>query len=95
MKYLKFIVILMGTLIFMGTAAIVYIVFDRLSFSKENIIFPKKIDLNKLELNNDSKIINANISDDKLILTIKFNEQYKIIIYNLKDGKELYSFEIN
>tara|TARA_Y100000590_G_scaffold465787_1_gene639082 strand:+ start:5278 stop:5535 length:258 start_codon:yes stop_codon:yes gene_type:complete len=85
----------MGTLIFMGTAAIVYIVFDRLSFSKENIIFPKKIDLNKLELNNDSKIINANISDDKLILTIKFNEQYKIIIYNLKDGKELYSFEIN
>ena len=85
----------MGTLIFMGTAAIVYIVFDRLSFSKENIIFPKKIDLNKLKLNNDSKIINANISDNKLILTIKFNEQYKIIIYNLKDGKELYSFEIN
>ena len=36
MKYLKFIVILMGLLIFFGTSAILYIVFDKL-FSKEKL----------------------------------------------------------
>ena len=41
MKFLKFIVILMGILIFLGTTAIIYIVFDKLSETKivlENFI---------------------------------------------------------
>ena len=94
MKYLKHIVILMGLLIFFGTATILYIVFDRL-YSKQNVIFPSKQELNQLKLNKNSEIINTNISDDKLILTIKLNEKYQIIVFDLKTGKKLYFFDIN
>ena len=94
MKYLKFIVILMGLLIFFGTAGVIYIIFDRL-FSKQTLIFPEKEKLSKIQMSENSEIINANISDDKLILTIKLNEKYQIIIYDLKNGEQLYFFEIN
>ena len=52
----------------------------------------KKIKSDKSE---NSEIVNANISDDKLILVIKLNEGYKIIIYDLSSGKQLYFFETN
>ena len=84
----------MGVLIFFATSSIIYIVIDRL-FSKQTLIFPKKDDLKKLQLSENSEIINANISDDKLILTIKLNQNYQIIIYDLKSGKQLYFFETN
>ena len=92
MKYLKFTVILMGLLIFFGTSAVLYIVFDRL-FSKQTFVFPQKDELRKLQINENSEIVNANISDDKLILTIKLNEYYQLIIYDLKTGKQLHMFE--
>ena len=63
----------MGLLIFFGTAAVIYIVFDRL-FSKKTYIFPEneiRNELKKLQITPNSKVMNANISDDKLILTIK------------------------
>ena len=47
MKYLKFIVILMGLLIFFGTSAVIYIIFDRL-FSKQTFIFPQKDELKQI-----------------------------------------------
>ena len=94
MKHLKFIVILMGLLIFFGTSAILYIVFDKL-FSKEKFIFPQKNELKRLQISKNSEIINTNISGDKLILTIKLNQNYQIIIYDLKSGKQLYFFETN
>jgi len=94
MKYLKFIVIPMSLLIFFSTLAIIYIVFDRL-FSKQTMIFPEKDVLKKLRISENSEIVNANISDDKLILTIKLNQGYQIIIYNLKSGEQLYFFETN
>ena len=94
MKYLKFIVIPMSLLIFFSTLAIIYIVFDRL-FSKQTLIFPEKDVLKKLRISENSEIVNANISDDKLILTIKLNQNYQIIIYDLKSGKQLYFFETN
>ena len=94
MKYLKFIVILMGLLIFFSTSVIIYIVFDRL-FSKQTMIFPEKAVLKKLRISENSEIVNANISDDKLILTIKLNQSYQIIIYDLKSGEQLYFFETN
>ena len=94
MKYLKFIVILMSLLIFFSTLAIIYIVFDRL-FSKQTMIFPEKDVLKKLRISENSEIVNANISDDKLILTIKLNQGYQIIIYDLKSGEQLYFFETN
>ena len=94
MKHLKFIVIIMGLLIFFGTSAILYIVFDRI-FSKEKLIFPQKDELKQLQISENSEIINTNISDDKLILTIKLNQNYQIIIYDLKSGKQLYFFETN
>ena len=94
MKYLKFIVIPMSLLIFFSTLAIIYIVFDRL-FSKQTMIFPEKDVLKKLRISENSEIVNANISDDKLILTIKLNQSYQIIIYDLKSGEQLYFFEIN
>jgi len=94
MKHLKFIVILMGLLIFFGTSAILYIVFDKL-FSKEKLIFPQKDELKRLQISENSEIINTNISGDKLILTIKLNQNYQIIIYDLKSGKQLYFFETN
>jgi len=94
MKYLKFIVIPMSLLIFFSTLAIIYIVFDRL-FSKQTMIFPEKDVLKKLRISENSEIVNANISDDKLILTIKLNQSYQIIIYDLKSGEQLYFFETN
>ena len=94
MKYLKFIVIPMALLIFFSTLAIIYIVFDRL-FSKQTLIFPEKDVLKKLRISENSEIVNANISDDKLILTIKLNQSYQIIIYDLKSGEQLYFFETN
>ena len=84
----------MGLLIFFGTSAILYIVFDRI-FSKEKLIFPQKDELKQLQISENSEIINSNISDDKLILTIKYNQEYQIIIYDLKSGKQLYFFETN
>ena len=84
----------MGLLIFFGTSAILYIVFDKL-FSKEKLIFPQKDELKQLQISENSEIINTNISDDKLILTIKLNKKYQIIIYDLKSGKQLYFFETN
>ena len=92
MKYLKFIVILMGLLIFFGTAGVIYIIYDRV-FSKQTLVFPEKKELNELKISENSEIINANISDDKLILIIKLNEEYQIIVYDLKNGKQLYFFE--
>ena len=94
MKYLKFIVILMALLIFFSTSAIIYVVFDRL-FSKQTMVFPEKDELKKLRISENSEIVNANISDDKLILTIKLNQSYQIIIYDLKSGEQLYFFETN
>ena len=94
MKYLKFIVILMGLLIFFGTAGVIYIVLDRL-FTKETFIFPNKNELKSLQIDENSEIINANISGDKLILTIKLNQDYQIIIYDLNSGKQLHFFKIN
>ena len=84
----------MGLLVFFGTSAIIYILLDRL-FSKQNLIFPEKDELTKLQIGANSEIVNANISDDKLILVIKLNEGYKIIIYDLSNGKQLYFFETN
>ena len=84
----------MGLLIFFGTSAILYIVFDKL-FSKEKLIFPQKDELKRLQISENSEIINTNISGDKLILTIKLNQNYQIIIYDLKSGKQLYFFETN
>ena len=94
MKYLKFIVILMGLLIFFGTSVVIYIVLDKL-FSKQTLVFPQKDELKKLQLSENSEIVNANISDDKLILVIKLNKNYQIIIYDLNSGKQLYFFETN
>ena len=94
MKYLKFIVILFGLLIFLGTSAIIYIVFDRL-FSKQTLILPDKEKLKRIQIEENSEIVNVNISDDNLILTIKLNQKYQIIIYDLKSGEKLYFFELN
>ena len=88
MKYLKFITIFMGILVFLGTAAIIYIVIHRLH-SKQNFTFEKKFDLDHLQISKESKIVNANISGDKLVLIIKLDEKYQIIIYDLKNGKKL------
>ena len=84
----------MGLLIFFGTSALIYIVLDKL-FSKQTLVFPQKDELKKLQIDENSEIVNANISDDKLILVIKLNEGYKIIIYDLSNGKQLYFFETN
>ena len=84
----------MGLLIFFGTACVIYIIYDRV-FSKQTMIFPEKDVLKKLRISENSEIVNANISDDKLILTIKLNQGYQIIIYDLKSGEQLYFFETN
>ena len=82
MKFLKFIVILMGILIFLGTTAIIYIVFDKLS-SKQIFSDDKNHNINNLDLNEGSEIISSNILDDKL------DKAYKIVIYDLKKNKKI------
>ena len=64
-------------------------------FSEQTMIFAEKDVLKKLRISENSEIVNANISDDKLILTIKLNQSYQIIIYDLKSGEQLYFFETN
>ena len=88
MKFLKFIVILMGILIFLGTTAIIYIVFDKLS-SKQIFSDDKNHNINNLDLNEGSEIISSNILDDKLILVIKLDKAYKIIVYDLKKNRKI------
>ena len=88
MKFLKFIVILMGILIFLGVTGIIYVVSDKLS-SKDVFNDDKNLNINNIYLNDGSKIINSNILDDKLILTIKLDNTYKIIIYDLKRNKKI------
>tara|TARA_B000000460_G_C21178907_1_gene248776 strand:- start:153 stop:437 length:285 start_codon:yes stop_codon:yes gene_type:complete len=88
MKFLKFIVILMGILIFLGVTGIIYVVSDKLS-SKDVFNDDKNLNINNIYLNEGSKIINSNILDDKLILTIKLDNTYKIIIYDLKRNKKI------
>ena len=88
MKFLKFIVILMGILIFLGTTAIIYIVFDKLN-SKQILTDYKNHNINNLDLNEGSEIISSNILDDKLILVIKLDKAYKIIVYDLKKNRKI------
>ncbi len=93
MKYLKIVIIIMGLMIFFGTATIIYIVFERLYSNEKNFIF-NDTTIKNLEIDKNSEIINSNISDDKLILTTRLNDNYRIIIFDLKSGKQLYFFEI-
>ena len=93
MKYLKIVIIIMGLMIFFVTATIIYIVFERLYSNEKNFIF-NDTTIKNLEIDKNSEIINSNISDDKLILTTRLNDNYRIIIFDLKSGKQLYFFEI-
>ena len=88
MKYLKIVIIIMGLMIFFGTATIIYIVFERLYSNEKNFIF-NDTTIKNLEIDKNSEIINSNISDDKLILTTRLNDNYRIIIFDLKSGKQL------
>ena len=78
----------MGILIFLGVTGIIYVVSDKLS-SKDVFNDDKNLNINNIYLNEGSKIINSNILDDKLILTIKLDNTYKIIIYDLKRNKKI------
>ena len=86
----------MGLMIFFGTATIIYIVFERLNSNEKNLLFKKNIMQDfELEIAPNSEIINTNISDDKLILTTKLlNSFYRIIVFDLKTGKNLHFFDI-
>ena len=83
----------MGILIFLGTAVIIYIVLNKLN-NKEtyNNSWNSKINL---DLNEGYRIINSNISDDKLILTINNKTHYKIIIYDLKKNSKISDIRID
>ena len=94
MKFLKFIVAFMGILIFLGTTVIIYIVFDKFNF-KQIFNDEQNHNINNLDLNEGSEIINSNILDDKLVLLIKVDKTYKIIIYDLKKNKKTNVININ
>tara|TARA_B100000315_G_scaffold255490_1_gene298975 strand:- start:1018 stop:1302 length:285 start_codon:yes stop_codon:yes gene_type:complete len=94
MKFLKFIVISFSILIFLGTAVIIYIVYERFN-TKKAFNYDEGYKLNNLNLDSSSEVINVNISDEKLILTIKSNNKYSIIIYDLNTNKRINVIEIN
>ena len=94
MKFLKFIVAFMGILIFLGTTNIIYIVFDKFNF-KQIFNDEQNNNINNLDLNEGSEIINSNILDDKLVLLIKLDKAYKIIIYDLKKNRKTNVININ
>ena len=94
MKFLKFIVAFMGILIFLGTTTIIYIVFDKFNF-KQIFNDEQNNNINNLDLNEGSEIINSNILDDKLVLLIKLDKAYKIIIYDLKKNRKTNVININ
>ena len=93
MKFLKYIVCLMGILIFLGTAVIIYIILNKLNNRETyNNSWNSKINL---DLNEGYNIINSNISDDQLILTINNKTHYKIIIYDLKKNSKISDIRID
>lgn len=84
----------MGILIFFGTATIIYIVADKLT-SKEILNSNKEFNSINLDLYKYDEIINVNISEEKLVLTIRQNSKYKILIYDLKNNKILNEINID
>ena len=83
----------MGILIFLGTAVIIYIILNKLNNRETyNNSWNSKINL---DLNEGYNIINNNISDDKLILTINNKTHYKIIIYDLKKNSKISDIRID
>tara|TARA_Y100000590_G_C15653910_1_gene989874 strand:+ start:1286 stop:1561 length:276 start_codon:yes stop_codon:yes gene_type:complete len=90
----------MGLLIFFGTAGIIYIVFDRVFSTKQTLVFPNNDEINQLQIGQNNEIVNANISNDKLILIIKLNQEsyikgkYQIVVFDLKKGKKINNFFI-
>ena len=89
-KILQLIVILLGILIIFAFIALIYGMYSKISTnSKDMTLDRKKISLN---LKNKEEIIDIEvdiIDENRLLITINSSDNFKSMIYNIKDNKIL------
>ena len=87
-KILQLIVILLGILIIFAFIALIYGMYSKISTnSKDMTLDRKKISLN---LKNKEEIIDIEveiIDENRLLITINSSDNFKSMIYNIKDNK--------
>ena len=95
MRGLKFLVIFMGVLIFIGTSLLLYlIVLKNKNIETGNFQnkYPLEISIN-IPIN--SKILDITSSQNHIILELKENNKYKIIIIDISSGKVVKKINID
>jgi len=89
-KILQLIVILLGILIIFAFIALIYGMYSKISTnSKDMTLDRKKISLN---LKNKEEIIDIEvdiIDENRLLITINSSDNFKSMIYNIKDNRIL------
>ena len=89
-KILQLIVILLGILIIFAFIALIYGMYSKISTNlKDMTLDRKKISLN---LKNNEEIIDIEveiIDENRLLITINSSDNFKSMIYNIKDNKIL------
>ena len=85
MKFLKYIVVFMGILIFLSTVFLVYILFNKLNSDK---VFNSKQDTTTYIDVDVQNIKDVELSDDKVLLDlITISGKREIIIFDLKKDR--------
>ena len=95
MRGLKFLVIFMGVLIFIGTSLLLYlIVLKNKNIETGNFQnkYPLEISIN---IPRNSKILNITSSQNHIILELEENNKYKIIIIDISSGKVVKKINID
>ena len=95
MRGLKFLVIFMGVLIFIGTSLLLYlIVFKNKNIETGNLQnkYPLEISIN---IPKNSKILDIASNQNHIILELEENNKYKIIIIDISSGKVVKKINID
>ena len=95
MRGLKFLVIFMGVLIFIGTSLLLYlIVFKSKNIETGNFHnkYPLEISIN---IPKNSKILEITSTQNHIILELEENNKYKIIIIDISSGKVVKKINID
>ena len=95
MRGLKFLVIFMGVLIFIGTSLLLYLIVlknKNIETSNFQNKYPLEISIN---IPKNSKILDITSSQNHIILELKENNKYKIIIIDISSGKVVKKINID
>ena len=95
MRGLKFLVIFMGVLIVFGTSLLLYLVILK-NKNIKNVNLQNKYPLEiSINIPRNSKILDITSSQNHIILELKENNKYKIIIIDISSGKVVKKINID